>query len=215
MVNNVSKNFVELLSQERVLAIVRGTDPDAAITAAVALMECGVRMVEISLVSANALLVISEVVKAAPSGCLVGAGTVLTRQDVAAATNAGASFLVTPALADSVAESVVLDVPVLAGALTPSEIVRAVELGAAAVKLFPASVGGSAYLRALRAPFPSVPFVPVGGVDASGARDFLAAGAVAVGIGGPLIGDAASGGSLSALKARAAVFLAVAAGLGT
>lgn len=197
------------LARERILAIVRGSDPDAAIGTAVTLMECGIRILEVSLVTADALRVISEVVAAAPEGCLIGAGTVLSRSDVSAAAGAGASFMVTPALAESVAESAVLGIPVLAGAFTPSEVVRALDLGAAAVKLFPVSLGGPAYLRALRAPFPAVPFVPVGGVDAAVARDCLASGAIAVGVGGPLIGDAARGGDLAALRMRAAEFLAV------
>lgn len=198
------------LTRERVLAIVRGADSDAAIRTAVTLMECGIRILEVSLVTADALRVISEVVKAAPAGCLIGAGTVLSRSDVSAAAEAGANFMVTPALAESVAESVGLGIPVLAGAFTPSEVVRAVDLGAAAVKLFPMSLGGTAYLRALRGPFPAVPFVPVGGVDAVVAQDCLAAGAVAVGVGGPLVGDAVRGGDLAALRRRAAEFLTVA-----
>ncbi len=198
------------LARERILAIVRGPDPDAAIRTAVTLMECGIRILEVSLVTADALRVISEIVKAAPEGCLIGAGTVLSRSDVSAAAKAGADFMVTPALAESVAESVALGIPVLAGAFTPSEVVRAVDLGATAVKLFPMSLGGPSYLRALRDPFPGVPFVPVGGVDAAVARDCLASGAVAVGVGGPLIGDAVRGGDLAALRTRAAEFLAVA-----
>jgi len=203
------------LARERILAIVRGSDPDAAIRTAVTLMECGIRILEVSLVTADALRVISEIVKAAPDGCLIGAGTVLSRSDVSAAAGAGASFMVTPALAESVAESVALGIPVLAGAFTPSEVVRALDLGAAAVKLFPMSLGGPAYLRALRGPFPAVPFVPVGGVDAAVARDCLASGAIAVGVGGPLIGDAARGGDLAALRTRAAEFLAVVGESGT
>ncbi|EFL27582.1 LOW QUALITY PROTEIN: putative 2-dehydro-3-deoxyphosphogluconate aldolase/4-hydroxy-2-oxoglutarate aldolase, partial [Streptomyces himastatinicus ATCC 53653] len=80
--------------------------------------------------------------------------------------------------------------------------------GQAAVKLFPASLGGPGYLRALRDPFPEVPFVPVGGVDAAAARDYLDHGAIAVGVGSPLIGDAAAGGDLGALRTRAAAFRA-------
>jgi 2-dehydro-3-deoxyphosphogluconate aldolase/(4S)-4-hydroxy-2-oxoglutarate aldolase len=95
-------------------------------------------------------------------------------------------------------------VPVLVGALTPSEVIAAVDLGATAVKLFPAAqLGGPSYLRALREPFPGVPFVPVGGVTADTVAAYLAAGATAVGAGSPLIGDAAGGGSLEALRQRA------------
>ena len=117
--------------------------------------------------------------------------------------------MVTPAVTESVAASVARGIPVLAGAFTPTEVVTAADLGAVAVKLFPASVGGPAYLRGLRDPLPDVPFVPVGGVDIARAGDYLAAGAVAVGVGSPLVGDAAHGGDLAALEKRALAFLAV------
>jgi len=119
--------------------------------------------------------------------------------------------MVTPALTESVAESVAGGIPVLAGVLTPTEALTAMGLGAAAVKLFPATVGGPSYLRALREPLPDLPFIPVGGVDVALAGEYLAAGAVAVGVGGSMVGDAIRGGDLDALRPRAAAFLAVAA----
>lgn len=198
------------LARERLLAIIRSTDPDAAVRAALVLFESGIRFLEISLVTTDALRVIAEVARLAPDGAVVGAGTVLSRDDVARAQESGARFMVTPAVTESVAESVTRGIPVLAGALTPTEVVTAMRLGATAVKLFPASLGGPAYLRAIRDPLPGVPFVPVGGVDAALAAKYLAAGALAVGIGGPLVGDAAQGGDLDALRARAVEFLAVA-----
>lgn len=204
------EDFLTGLAGERMLAIIRGADPDAAIRASLVLLECGIRFLEVSLVTTDALRVIAEVSRRAPDGCVIGAGTVLTRDDVARAAEAGARFIVTPALTESVAESAARGIPVLAGALTPTEAMTAMGLGATAVKLFPASIGGPAYLRALRDPFPGVPFVPVGGVDAVSAAEYLTAGAVAVGIGSPLVGDAARGGDLDALCTRAAAFLAVA-----
>lgn len=203
--------FLDGLERERLLAIIRSTDPQAAIQAALVLFDSGIRFLEVSLVTTDALRVIAEVARQAPDGCVLGAGTVLTRGDVARALEAGARFMVTPAVTESVAESVAHGLPVIAGALTPTEVVTARRLGATAVKLFPAAIGGPAYLRALRDPLPSVPFVPVGGVDAALAAEYLAAGAVAVGVGSPLVGDAARGGDLDALRARAATFLAVAA----
>jgi 2-dehydro-3-deoxyphosphogluconate aldolase/(4S)-4-hydroxy-2-oxoglutarate aldolase len=202
--------FLDGLARERLLAIIRGTDPEAAIQAALVLLESGIRFLEVSLVTTDALRVIAEVARRAPDGSMLGAGTVLTREDVARAEEAGARFMVTPALTESVAESVARGIPVLAGALTPTEVVTALGLGATAVKLFPSSVGGPPYLRALRDPLPGVPIVALGGVDAALAAEYLAAGAVAVGVGGPLVGDAARGGDLDALRARAAEFLAVA-----
>jgi len=210
MVTLKAGEFLEELAHERVLAIIRGTDPETAIRAALALAESGIRFLEVSLVTTEALHVIAEVARQVPDGAVIGAGTVLTREDVARAQEAGARFMVTPALTDSVAESVIRGIPVLAGAFTPTEVVTALNLGATAVKLFPAATGGPAHLRALLDPLPGVAFVPVGGVNAVLAAEYLAAGAVAVGIGSPLLGDAIRGGDLDALRARAAEFLSVA-----
>jgi 2-dehydro-3-deoxyphosphogluconate aldolase / (4S)-4-hydroxy-2-oxoglutarate aldolase len=205
-----SHDFLQSLSGARLLAIIRGSRADAAIAAAHALIEEGFRFLEISLGTDDALRVIRTVAQDC-GGAMVGAGTVLSVSDVAHVRAAGGTFVVTPALAPSVAESVRLRIPVIAGALTPTEAYSAMQTGAAAVKLFPASSGGPAYLSALRDPLPTTPFVPVGGVDLSAAREYWAAGAVAVGIGSPLVKDAASGGSLDALRERARAFLGAAA----
>ena len=210
MVTPVAGTFLDDLARARLLAIIRSTDPSAAIRAALVLLESGVRFLEVSLVTTEALHVIAEVSRRAPDGCTVGAGTVLTLDDVARAHESGAQFMVTPALTESVAESVARGIPVLAGAFTPTEVVTALRLGATAVKLFPAANLGPAYLRALRDPLPGVPLVPVGGIDAALAAEYLAAGALAVGVGSPLVGDAAHGGDLDALRGRAADFLTVA-----
>jgi 2-dehydro-3-deoxyphosphogluconate aldolase/(4S)-4-hydroxy-2-oxoglutarate aldolase len=209
MVSSTFGTFLAELAHERLVAIIRGTDPEASIRAALALFRSGIRFVEVSLVMPDALRVIAEVAASAPASAVIGAGTVLTRNDVRAAAQAGARFMVTPAVTESVAESAAHGIPVLAGAFTPTEVVTAQELGATAVKLFPASVGGPGYLRALRGPLPGVAFVPVGGIDAALAAEYFAAGALAVGIGSPLVGDAADGGDLVALTARAAAFVAV------
>ena len=102
--------------------------------------------------------------------------------------------------------------PVLPGALTASEVLQAWRTGAAAVKVFPASLGGPGYIAALRAPLPHIPLVPTGGVTIETAAGYLEAGAVAVGMGAPLIGDAAAGGSLDGLRERAAALVAAVRG---
>jgi len=214
MVTPVFSEFLTDLARERLLVIIRGADPEAAIATSLVLLRSGIRFLEVSLVTADALGVIAEVARSAPDGAVIGAGTVLTRDDVTRAAEAGARFVVTPAVTESVAESVAVGIPVLAGAFTPTEALTAMRLGAAAVKLFPSALGGPAYLRALRDPLPDVPFVPVGGVDVSLAAEYLAVGAIAVGVGSPLVGDAVRGGDLDALRARAAAFLAVAHGSG-
>lgn len=121
---------------------------------------------------------------AAVPGCRVGAGTVLTAEDAATAVEAGAEFLVTPGLRPEVARVAhAHDVPVVMGAFTPSEVLAALDLGAAAVKIFPAHVLGPRYLKDLRGPLPGVRLIPSGGVGADNAGAFLAHGALAVSAG--------------------------------
>ncbi|HEX4690863.1 MAG TPA: bifunctional 4-hydroxy-2-oxoglutarate aldolase/2-dehydro-3-deoxy-phosphogluconate aldolase, partial [Solirubrobacteraceae bacterium] len=115
-------------------------------------------------------------------GVLVGAGTVRTAADVDRAVGAGATFCVAPATVDAaLARAAEVGVPMVPGTLTPSEVERAVGLGADVVKLFPGSLGGPSYVRELLAPLAGVPLLVTGGVDASNARAFLDAGAIAVG----------------------------------
>lgn len=201
--------------QARLVAIVRGTRGPAAAKAALAAMEEGFRYVEIALTTPGALEAISEVRAAAPAGCIVGAGTVLTKEDVDNVAKAGGQFIVTPSLAPSIEEAAGLGIPVLAGALTPSEAFEAMNRGAAAVKLFPASIGGPGYLKALRDPFPDIPFIAVGGVGIGEAAGYWDAGAVAVGLGGPLFGDAGSGGDLAPMRERARAFVTLASTYGS
>ncbi|MFG2550806.1 bifunctional 4-hydroxy-2-oxoglutarate aldolase/2-dehydro-3-deoxy-phosphogluconate aldolase [Streptomyces sp. NPDC048581] len=195
------------LATHRLVAIVRGDDPDAALHTVLALVEEGVDLVEVSLSGKDALSVIERARHALGPDRPLGVGTVLTAEDARAAHSAGADFAVTPGLGDGIGAARELGMPVLAGVLTPTEIIAAQAMGVAALKIFPiAQSGGAAYLKALRGPFPDTPFVPVGGVDEAVARDCLAAGALAVGVGSPLVGDAADGGSITALRERARLF---------
>ena len=201
-------DLVAELSTARVMAIIRGSDATAAAVAGLALLAQGVRIVEVALTTPGALAAITAIRTGAPDGCLVGAGTVLTAADVAEVAAAGAQFVVTPTVGESVRAAVHRALPVVAGALSPTEASTAAQMGACAVKLFPASLGGPAYLRAMRGPFPDLPFVAVGGVRLDQTQAYLDAGAIAVGVGGPLVGDGASGGSLDELRARARAYLA-------
>lgn len=206
-----SANLLAGIRQARLVGIVRGTDGGAAARAALGAMEEGFQYVEIALTTPNALEAIREVHAAAPAGCLVGAGTVLSEADVEHVTAAGGQFVVTPSLAPSISEAARAGIPVLAGALTPSEAYEAMERGATAIKLFPASIGGPRYLKAVRDPFPDIPFIAVGGVGLDEATGYWEAGAIAVGLGGPLFGTAASGGDLADMRNRARSFLGLAA----
>jgi 2-dehydro-3-deoxyphosphogluconate aldolase/(4S)-4-hydroxy-2-oxoglutarate aldolase len=203
-------DFSTDLRRHRLIAIVRGSDADASFRTVMALVESGIALVEVSLSGTDALDVIERARAELGADAWLGAGTVLTAQDARQAVGAGANLVVTPGLGPGVDESVRRGLPVLAGVLTPTEVIAAVAAGATALKIFPAStVGGPSYLKALQGPFPDLPFVPVSGVDASAARDYLALGATAVGVGWPLVKDAADGGDLAALRRRAAEFRAV------
>lgn len=199
-------DLLEELAGSRVLSIIRGKTADAAIAAGKVLLEEGMRVVEVSLTTPGALQAIEALAAAAPPGAQVGAGTVLTAGNVDDAVAAGAQFIVTPALAESVHVAARRGLPVAAGALSPTEAWAAVQAGATVVKLFPASLGGPSYLRAVREPFPQIPFMAVGGVGLNEVAAYLEAGAVAVGVGGPLVGDAARGGSLDELRTRVRSF---------
>ncbi|PRY34229.1 bifunctional 4-hydroxy-2-oxoglutarate aldolase/2-dehydro-3-deoxy-phosphogluconate aldolase [Umezawaea tangerina] len=183
-------DFSTALEAGRLVAIVRGDDARAAVRV---LFESGVRLVEISLTSPDALAVIADLAGETPDDGWLGVGTIRTPRDVDDALAAGARFAVSPATTAAVGHSVESGLPVLAGVLTPTEVETALAYGARALKLFPASLGGVDYLEALRAPFPDVPFVPVGGVGVDEAVAYLKAGAVAVGVGSPLMGTGLDG----------------------
>ncbi|MDT0212903.1 bifunctional 4-hydroxy-2-oxoglutarate aldolase/2-dehydro-3-deoxy-phosphogluconate aldolase [Rothia sp. ARF10] len=205
----------EVLASHPVMAIVRGTSASASLDAARVLLEEGIRLVEVTLTTPDALATIAALRAAAPAGAFVGAGTVLTEEDVDAVARAGGDFVVTPAVVPAVAAASRLGIPCAAGAFTATEAYAAWSSGADVVKLFPASAGGPGLLKALRDPFPDIAFMAVGGVGISEARAYLTAGAVGVGVGGPLVGDAASGGSLHALRGRAQAFAAWATDAGS
>ena len=200
----------ERLVKHRLMAIIRGTDPVACERTAEVLVASGVRLLEVSLTSADALGVLTRICAKLGSAACVGAGTVLTAEDAKNARDAGAVFAVTPALGAGVDTALELGMPVLAGAMTPTEALAAHRAGATAVKLFPASSLGPRYVKALGDPFPGLGLVPVGGVGLTDVPEYLNAGALAVGVGSPLTGDAPHGGDLEALRERTARFLAVA-----
>ncbi|MEV0199193.1 bifunctional 4-hydroxy-2-oxoglutarate aldolase/2-dehydro-3-deoxy-phosphogluconate aldolase [Nonomuraea sp. NPDC050691] len=186
-------DLLDVLRRRRLLAIVRGRDPEASVRTAHVLVEEGIDVLEVSLSGAGALDVIARLHAELGTSATLGAGTVLTEAEADAAVEAGARFVVTPAMSAGAARALSLGVPALVGALTPTEVWHAWEAGATAVKVFPASLGGPGYLAALRDPYPSIPLIPVGGVTAEQVRPYLEAGAVAVGVGSPLTGDAPHG----------------------
>lgn len=202
------------LLETRVVAIARAPSTEKVAAAIETVIGAGITCVELTLTMPDALSSIAALVKRFGDDACIGAGTVLTREQAHECIDAGAAFLVAPSLVpDVVATAIESGIPCLPGALTPSEIVAAWSSGAAAVKLFPASVGGVSYLRDVRAPLPDIPLVPTGGVAIENVADYLRAGAVAVGLGGPLFGaalrDSADADELTALEDRANRLVAV------
>lgn len=168
----------------RVVAIVREQTEQDAVRAVDAVIGAGLPVVEVTMTTPGAVRVVERL---RGTDTLVGVGTALSPGQVAAAADAGARFVVTPNLCvDVITTAHRHGLAALVGCATPTEIVRALEAGADAVKLFPASALGLDHLRALRTTLPWAPIVPTGGVTEANAADWIAAGGIAVGMGGGL-----------------------------
>ncbi|MFJ3220810.1 bifunctional 4-hydroxy-2-oxoglutarate aldolase/2-dehydro-3-deoxy-phosphogluconate aldolase [Kitasatospora sp. NPDC086801] len=203
--NPPSVNPLAELHADPVIAVVRAPRiPDAAALCA-ALADGGINWTEFTYTTPE---VTTHLRRAAGAGWRVGVGTVLTAEQAESGVASGASFLVTPGCRPEVAEAArALGVPVVLGALTPTEVARAVDLGAAAVKIFPARAFGPGYFKDLRGPYPDVPLVASGGVNAGNAADFLAHGALAVCAGTDVVPpDAVAAGDWAEITRRARAF---------
>lgn len=177
---------VSQLEAGRLIAVLRVQDFSSLLPLSQALVAGGISILEVTLTVPNALEAIHQLSEAIPAA-LVGAGTVLTEPQARAVMEAGASFVVSPALRLEVGRAVCAAGSVMMmGAYSPSEALVASESGADYVKIFPADTLGPAYLKALLAPFPQMKLVPTGGVDESNAAEFLRAGARLLGIGSAL-----------------------------
>ena len=172
-----------------IIPVIRAESADAAVRTSEALVAGGIATLEITMTVPDALRAMRFVSERLGADVLLGAGTVTTTRMAADALDAGARFLVSPCVvADVIALARDRGVAILPGALTPTEVFTAHTLGGDIVKVFPASaVGGPAYLRALKGPFPSIDFCPTGGVNLDTIGEFIKAGAVAVGVGGELV----------------------------
>lgn len=198
---------LESLREDRVIAVVRGSGVADPAGLARTFVANGIRCVEYTFTIPD---ILSAIRASTDGGALVGAGTVLVPEQARQAIDAGARFVVTPTVrADVVDTCLDLDVPVILGAFSPTEVRTAVEVGAAAVKLFPARVGGPEYIRDLLAPFPDLSLIPSGGVGPENLRSYLDAGALAVYIGTSLAPpDAVESGNLREIARRAALIRA-------
>jgi Entner-Doudoroff aldolase len=201
---------IQRIEAGRVIAIVRGDFSNHLEAMTEAMIEAGLTALEITLNSPDAMISIARLSARFDSQLAIGAGTVLHVDEVERAADAGARFIVSPNRNASVITATrkhnLLSLP---GCFTPSEVVEAVEAGADAVKLFPASCLGPAFVKALRGPLPDVRAVPTGGVTPETARAYFAAGAWVVGVGSELISkDALTPGGIERLHQRTAHFIA-------
>jgi len=199
---------LDTLKSTRVLAVLRAPSARSALSAADALVSGGVTGLEITYSTPDAPAVIRDLNDKYGDRIYLGAGTVTTPDQADAAANAGARFLVSPGTRESLTAAMkATGLVVMTGALSPSEVMAAVEYGSDVVKIFPASLGGPAYLSALRGPFPDVPLMPTGGVTPENIGDWFAAGAIAVGAGGDLCSSAAlAAGDWAEITRRAELF---------
>jgi 2-dehydro-3-deoxyphosphogluconate aldolase/(4S)-4-hydroxy-2-oxoglutarate aldolase len=194
------------IAEAGVIAILRGLAPERLEDTIESLAAGGIRAIELSLTTPGTAGLIARAAAHMGARAVIGAGTVLTVEDVRLVVDAGARFIVSPVFDPIVVEAALkADLLPLPGVFTPSEAIQAVRAGAPAVKLFPASVAGPEFVRSVRIPLPDLKIVPTGGVTLDLARAFAEAGAWAVAVGGPLVGAA----SVSDLAAQARAFVRV------
>ncbi|HMV50319.1 MAG TPA: bifunctional 4-hydroxy-2-oxoglutarate aldolase/2-dehydro-3-deoxy-phosphogluconate aldolase [Blastocatellia bacterium] len=198
---------IQHIEAGKIIAILRGRFGEREEDIVAAMRAGGLTAVEVTLNSPNALSIIRRLADRFGQTMAVGAGTVLTPEEVRQAADAGASFIVSPNRDLRVIETTKqLNLTSLPGCFTPSEVIEAISAGADAAKLFPANSLGPAFLKALRGPLPQVRTVPTGGVTADLAREYFAAGAWAIGAGSELLGK--NFDDLDALQTRTAAFVA-------
>jgi 2-dehydro-3-deoxyphosphogluconate aldolase/(4S)-4-hydroxy-2-oxoglutarate aldolase len=189
----VLEDTIRRISEIGIVPVVRAANLDEARQAINAICAGGIPIIEVTMTVPNAPAMIRELVQHYGDQVLTGAGTVTTARQAEVCLASGAQFLVSPGFSSAVlqlaAEHGTLAIP---GALTPTEVMAALEAGARVIKIFPCgSAGGAKHIKALRAPFPDTPFIPTGGINVTNAAEYLAAGSFALGVGADLVDLAA------------------------
>lgn len=183
---------LEIVAKHKLVAIVRLDDLSTAKYITDALIEGGIRAIEFTLTNPDATATIAEIRKLVDDSAAIGAGSVITAEQVWAVADAGAQFVVSPVWKREVNTAChEAELPFMPGAFTPSEIQQAWEWGASAVKVFPANHLGPRYFKDLLAPLPHLRLMPTGGVNLENMRDWLDQGAFALGVGSSLINNEA------------------------
>lgn len=207
-------NKAEILERIKalgVLAVIRGPSAELTVKMVEALMAGGVSGIEITYSTPNAEEVVRTLAQRFGEDILLGMGTLTNTEQAGCAKEAGANFLVSPVCEPELVRSMIASgLLTMAGALTPTEVLQAYKLGTDVVKIFPGSLGGPAYVKALKGPFPYIPMMPTGGVSATNVADWFAAGVVAVGAGSELCPPKlAKEGNFAEITKRAADFMQV------
>ena len=193
----------ERLRACRLIAVFRAPSVSALTPVCDVLVEEGILSLELTLTTPGLLDALPKLIDRYGAVADVGVGTIVSESDAQRAIDCGANYLVTPTMNLPVVRLAVEHrVPIFPGGLTPTELSAGWEAGATAVKIFPAQTVGATYLKHLRGPFPDLQAIPSGGIDLAATREWLRAGATAVSIGSPLLGDALNGGDLSGLRDR-------------
>jgi 2-dehydro-3-deoxyphosphogluconate aldolase / (4S)-4-hydroxy-2-oxoglutarate aldolase len=210
MTHHTVASVLNTLQARRVVAVVRAPSPKLALEAASVLIDNGITGIEITFTTPDAAGAIEKCVARHGEEALIGAGTILTTDQVASASQAGADFLVSPGTDGDLADAMVnTGLATMTGVLSPTEIMKAISHGVHVMKVFPGSLGGPGYLGALKGPFPDLRFMPTGGVSAKNLGDWLSQGAFAVGAGGDLVPSRALAvGDFNDIQERARAYVA-------
>lgn len=176
------------IKEHKLIAILRGANPDDVIRIAEALYKGGIRLLEITLNSADALKVIKEVSEKLGDKMVIGAGTVLDAKTAENAAEAGARFILSPTVnKKTIRKTKKLGAISIPGAYTPTEILKAFEWGGDIIKVFPAGSGGASYIRDIMAPLSHIPMLPTGGINLENIKEYQKAGVTGFGIGSSLV----------------------------
>jgi 2-dehydro-3-deoxyphosphogluconate aldolase/(4S)-4-hydroxy-2-oxoglutarate aldolase len=202
---------LEKVKELGLLAVIRGPSPELTVKMVEALVVGGVLGIEITYSTPNAEEVVRTLAKKFGDSIVLGMGTLTKPEQATSAKEAGASFLVSPICEPTLVKAMVASgLLTMAGALTPTEVFQAYNLGTDVIKVFPGSLGGPAYIKALKGPFPYIPMMPTGGVNAGNVAEWFSTGVVAVGAGSELCPpQLAKDGKFDEISKRAAEFVQV------
>lgn len=205
------KQVVEKVKELGLLAVLRGPSEELTLKMVEALIAGGVKGIEITYSTPNAEQVVRQLAERYGDQILLGMGTLTEPEQVERAKAAGAHYLVSPVCDPELVKAMVASgLATMPGCLTPTEILQTYRLGADVIKIFPGSLTGPAYIKAIHGPLPGIPMMPTGGVSAANVKDWFAAGAIAVGAGSELCPPAlAKAGKFDEITRNAAEFVKV------